>query len=239
MSQAASERAQVGSQTLARGLRALLTVLESNDGVTVQQLASELEVHRTIAYRLLRTLASFGFITCGSDGAYRPGARLATLADAYLPALREAALPVMRGLADRIGCTVSLLVVEGEEAVSTISSAVADHGVRAAQVTAVGGFRAGEVGYFDRDRADYLPIPIDGQVEVLSLLGDVAELDRKPALHVHAVLGRPDGSTLGGHLLAGEVWPTLEVFITEVAPELAKRVDPETGLALISGAAAA
>jgi DNA-binding IclR family transcriptional regulator len=118
MAQAASERAQVGSQTLARGLRALLTVLESNDGVTVQQLASELEVHRTIAYRLLRTLASFGFITCGSDGAYRPGARLATLADAYLPALREAALPVMRELADRIGCTVSLFVVEGEEAVS-------------------------------------------------------------------------------------------------------------------------
>ena len=54
---------------------------------------------------------------------------------------------------------------------------------------------------------------------------------------MHTVLGRSDGSTLGGHLLRGEVWPTLEVIITEVAPELAKRLDPETGLALISSSA--
>jgi predicted DNA-binding protein with PD1-like motif len=124
---------------------------------------------------------------------------------------------------------------KGEEAIAAIGRAVAEEGVRAAQVTAVGGFSDGDVGYFDRDRRDYLRIPIGGQVEVLSLLGDVAERAGEPSLHVHAVLGRSDGSTLGGHLLRGEVWPTLEVIITEVAPELAKRVDPETGLALISG----
>jgi len=136
--------------------------------------------------------------------------------------------------------TSRVLVVvcdKGEEAVSAISRAVREHSVLAAQVSAVGGFRAGEVGYFDRERSDYLPISIGGQVEVLSLLGDVAERDGEPALHLHTVLGRSDGSTLGGHLLRGEVWPTLEVIITEVAPELAKRMDPETGLALISSAA--
>jgi predicted DNA-binding protein with PD1-like motif len=135
--------------------------------------------------------------------------------------------------------TQRVLVVvcdKGEDAIATIGRALAAEDVRAAQVTAVGGFSAGEVGYFDRDRRDYVRIPIGGQVEVLSLLGDVAELDGKPAVHAHTVLGRSDGSTLGGHLLRGEVWPTLEVIITEVAPELAKRVDPETGLALISGA---
>jgi predicted DNA-binding protein with PD1-like motif len=68
---------------------------------------------------------------------------------------------------------------------------------------------------------------------VLSLLGDVADKDGTPVVHAHAVLGRRDGSVVGGHLLAGEVWPTLEVILTEVAPQLAKRVDPETGLALI------
>ncbi|MCX4471632.1 hypothetical protein C5N14_21965 [Micromonospora sp. MW-13] len=125
---------------------------------------------------------------------------------------------------------------KGEEAVSTIGRALDAHGVRSGQVSAVGGFSGGEVGYFDRDRGDYLRIPIGGQAEVLSLLGDVAERDGEPVLHVHAVLGRPDGSTLGGHLLRGEVWPTLEVIITEVGPELTKRVDPETGLALIVGA---
>ena len=130
-----------------------------------------------------------------------------------------------------------LVCDKGEEAVATISRALAEDGLRAGQVTAVGGFSAGEVGYFDRNRRDYLRIPIGGQVEVLSLLGDVAARDGEPVLHAHTVLGRSDGSTLGGHLIRGEVWPTLEVIITEVAPELAKRVEPETGLALISSSA--
>jgi DNA-binding IclR family transcriptional regulator len=112
------ERTPAGSQTLARGLRALLTVVESGDGMTVQELAGELGVHRTIAYRLLQTLASFGFVTVGRDGAYRGGFRLATLANAYLPALRETALPVMREMANDIGCTVSLFVAERGEAVA-------------------------------------------------------------------------------------------------------------------------
>jgi hypothetical protein len=129
-----------------------------------------------------------------------------------------------------------LVCDKGEEAVAAIGTAVREHGIHAGQVTGVGGLQDGELGYFDRTVRDYLRIPVAEQVEVLSLLGDVAEQDGQPALHVHAVLGRRDGSTVGGHLLRAEVWPTLEVVITEVAPQLAKRFDPETGLALISAA---
>jgi predicted DNA-binding protein with PD1-like motif len=135
------------------------------------------------------------------------------------------------------GQTQRTLVVvcdKGDEALGCVLDAVGQHGVRAAQVTAVGGLQAGELGYFDRSRRDYSRIPVDEQVEVLSLIGDVAQIDGKPQLHLHAVLGRHDGSTVGGHLLRGEVWPTLEVIVREVAPELAKRFDPETGLALLS-----
>lgn len=109
---------QVGSQTLARGLTALLAVVDSPTGMTVQRLAEELGVHRSIAYRILQTLRDFGFVTPGSDGVYRPGSRLASLSTAYLPALREIATPVMRRLADRAGCTVHLFVAERDEAVS-------------------------------------------------------------------------------------------------------------------------
>jgi predicted DNA-binding protein with PD1-like motif len=123
---------------------------------------------------------------------------------------------------------------KGEEALGTVTAAVREHGIRAAQVSAVGGFRGGELGYFDRDSREYAHIPVQGQVEVLSLLGDVAEQDGAPQPHLHAVLGHRDGSTVGGHLLRGDVWPTLEVIVTEVAPELAKRFDPETRLSLIA-----
>ncbi|WFE39859.1 PPC domain-containing DNA-binding protein [Micromonospora sp. WMMD998] len=125
---------------------------------------------------------------------------------------------------------------KGDEPVTAIGDALRRHDLRAGRVTAVGGFQEAEVGWFDRERGDYRPIPVREQVEVLSLVGDVAARDGEPVLHVHAVLGRSDGSTVGGHLLSARVWPTLEVIVTEVAPELAKRVDPETGLALIAGA---
>lgn len=123
---------------------------------------------------------------------------------------------------------------KGEEALKAITDAVTEQGITAARVTAVGGFQAGVLGYFDRQRMEYRHIPVHEQVEVLSLLGDVAEKDGKPALHLHAVVGRSDGTTMGGHLLRGDVWPTLEVLVTEVGPELAKRYDPETGLALLN-----
>ncbi|SDZ20558.1 hypothetical protein SAMN05444365_10752 [Micromonospora pattaloongensis] len=133
------------------------------------------------------------------------------------------------------GRMLVLVCDKGEEPVTAIGEALRRQHVTAGRVTAVGGFQETEIGWFDRERRDYRRIPVREQVEVLSLVGDVAARDEQPALHVHAVLGRCDGSTVGGHLLSARVWPTLEVIVTEVAPELAKRVDPETGLALIAG----
>ncbi|MEU5723615.1 PPC domain-containing DNA-binding protein [Micromonospora sp. NPDC047738] len=142
----------------------------------------------------------------------------------------------LREVRHQTGRVLVVVCDKEEEAVTTIGAALREHGLVAARVSAVGGFAEAEVGWFDRNAGDYRRIPVAEQVEVLSLLGDVAAKDGEPALHVHAVLGRADGSTVGGHLLRGRVWPTLEVIISEVAPELAKRVDPETGLALISAA---
>lgn len=142
----------------------------------------------------------------------------------------------LREVRHQTGRVLVVVCDKGEEAVTAVGAALRDQGLVAGRVSAVGGFAEAEVGWFDRDMNDYRRIPVTEQVEVLSLLGDVAERDGQPALHVHAVLGRADGSTVGGHLLRGRVWPTLEVIISEVAPELAKRVDPETGLALISTA---
>jgi predicted DNA-binding protein with PD1-like motif len=76
-------------------------------------------------------------------------------------------------------------------------------------------------------------IPIAEQVEVLSLLGDIALDDGQPKLHAHVVVGRRDGTTRGGHLLEGHVWPTLEVIVTESPHHLQRSMDRETGLALI------
>jgi len=73
----------------------------------------------------------------------------------------------------------------------------------------------------------------DEQCEVLSLIGDVAQGQDGPLLHVHAVLGLSDGTTRGGYLLEGRVFPTLEVVVTETPAQLRKVMRPDIGIALI------
>ena len=92
--------------------------------------------------------------------------------------------------------------------------------------------------YFDWDKKDYLKIPVREQVEVASLIGDVAEAPSgEPALYLHLVVGKRDGSAMAGHLGEAHVRPTLEVIMTESPMHLRKVKDPESGLALIRPAA--
>jgi DNA-binding IclR family transcriptional regulator len=107
-----------GSQTLARGLNALQMVAASPTGLTVQQLADQIGVHRTIAYRLISTLVQFRLVAKGDDGRYRPAVGLAVLGASFDRNVRQLCLPTLRGLADDLGTTVSLLVAEGDQQVA-------------------------------------------------------------------------------------------------------------------------
>ena len=130
--------------------------------------------------------------------------------------------------------TYAVVLAHGDEAIRALQQFVREQQIDAALLTAIGAFERAVVGYFDWAKKDYQRIPVAEQVEVLSLIGDVAEAEGKPALHIHAVLGRSDGSVVGGHLLEGRVRPTLEVILTRPPAHLRKKKDPETGLALIA-----
>ena len=92
-----------GSQTLARGLAALQLVATSRSGLTAQQVADDIGVHRTIAYRLLRTLAQFRLVAKGEDGRYRAAAALAVLGASFDNNVRQLSVPTLRTLADELG----------------------------------------------------------------------------------------------------------------------------------------
>ena len=129
--------------------------------------------------------------------------------------------------------TTALIFDAGDEVMSLLARFAEAHGVRAARLTAIGAFSRAVLGYFDWQRKDYERIPVHEQVEVVALVGDVALERDRPKIHVHAVLGRRDGSTCGGHLLEGHVRPTLEVMLVQSPAHLARTADPESGLALI------
>lgn len=127
----------------------------------------------------------------------------------------------------------ALVLATGDDVPTELGRFVREQKIEAGALTAIGAFSSAVLGYFDWETKQYKRIPVEEQVEVLSLLGDVAVSDKGPALRLHAVLGRSDGSTVGGHLLEGHVRPTLEITLIEPPAHLRKRKDPESGLALI------
>jgi predicted DNA-binding protein with PD1-like motif len=130
--------------------------------------------------------------------------------------------------------TYLLVFDPGEEVMKGLLAFVKEKNLTAGHLTAIGAVSSAVLGYFDRATKDYKRIPQDGQAEVLSLIGDVAlKDDGGPGVHVHAVLGLPDGTTRGGHLIEAKVWPTLEVVLTESPKHLKRTFRPELGLALI------
>ena len=134
---------------------------------------------------------------------------------------------------DRQPLTYALIFDKGDEFITEMQRFAEEARLAASQFTAIGAFSRLTLGYFDRERKDYKKIPIDEQVEVLTLAGDVALQDGKPRIHAHVVVGKSDGSAYGGHVLEAYVWPTLEVIITESPAHLRRRHDAATGLALI------
>ena len=121
----------------------------------------------------------------------------------------------------------------GDEAVAALTQFARAEDLEAAQITAVGAFESAVVGWFDRTEKEYRRIPVDQQCEVLSLIGDVAVGQDGPSVHVHVVLGLSDGTTRGGHLLEGRVFPTLELVVRETPAQVRKIMRPDLGLALI------
>lgn len=138
-------------------------------------------------------------------------------------------------IAEAEGQKTFLLVLDsGEEAFSAITDFAKAEAIGAASLTALGAFERATVAWFDIATKDYVKIPVEEQVEVLSLVGDIALDDEgKPSLHAHVVLGLRDGSVRGGHLFEATVRPTLEVTVTEAPAHLRRRKRPELGIALI------
>jgi uncharacterized protein len=130
--------------------------------------------------------------------------------------------------------TFAVILQNGDEVVRCLHDFATKERLGGAQITAIGAFSSATLAFFDWATKQYKPIPVHEQVEVASLVGDIAiGPDGKSSVHVHAVLGKSDGSARAGHLQEGHVRPTLEVIVTESPAHLCKVKDKESGLALI------
>ena len=137
-----------GTQTLARGLRALELIANSPGGLMIQDVADALGVHRSIAARLVATIADFHLVNRGPDGRYRAAGGLTALARQVYTGMREVSKPVMQDLANRLGSSIALFIEEGDDAVAVTVTEPVGASVRLA-------YREGARHPVDRGAAGY------------------------------------------------------------------------------------
>ncbi len=106
------------SQTLDRGLRVLKLLADTDHGLTVTELSHKLGVNRTVVYRLLATLEQHALVRRDLGGRARVGLGVLGLGRQVHPLVREAAMPALRSLAEDIGATAHLTLVDGAEALA-------------------------------------------------------------------------------------------------------------------------
>ena len=129
----------------------------------------------------------------------------------------------------------ALVFSTGDELASGLNEFSIAHTVVDGSFKAVGALSSVKLAWFNAGTNKYdLSVDLEEQVELLSLIGDVATYQGKPVVHAHVVVGLKDGSTRGGHLLRAVVNPTCEVFLEESPIELHKEVDEKSQLPLIA-----
>lgn len=130
--------------------------------------------------------------------------------------------------------TFALILDVGDELTDVLRKFAAEQHLAASRFKALGALSSVKLGWFNWATKKYeVAAELHEQLELLSLIGDIALQDGKPQVHAHIVVGKSDGTAHGGHLLQATVRPTCELILTESPAELQKQVDPKIGIALI------
>ncbi len=124
-------------------------------------------------------------------------------------------------------------ITHGADLLDELTKIVQKENIRLGRIHGIGATTQAVVAYYDQNIKRYNSMEFTGGMEILNLQGNVSIRDGKPFVHVHILLGNPEGKVFGGHLMPGtKIW-ACEIFIDEFEGEDLIRIhDENTGLFL-------
>jgi predicted DNA-binding protein with PD1-like motif len=130
----------------------------------------------------------------------------------------------------RVGERFIVRLESGEALVDSLTGLLSDAGVGFANVSAAGAVNWAQLAYWNAETRKYEERAFSEQLEVVSFEGNASLKDGKPFLHIHAVFGRRDFSTIGGHVKDLRVHPTMEIWLRTEDVDVLRVHDEATGL---------
>ena len=122
---------------------------------------------------------------------------------------------------------------KGDEIVAKLTDFCRKNNIANGIVSAIGAVSSAELALYRLDDKKYFSKKFEEPLEICSLNGNIALLDNKPFLHIHAVLSNTRMTAFGGHLKSAIVSATCEVTISEFDSKIGRKYDENIGLNLM------
>ena len=116
----------------------------------------------------------------------------------------------------------ALIFGKGDEILSGLTEFAEREKLTSGRFTAIGALQSARFGWYDAACHACRGIPINQQVELVSLIGELGLVNGALQIHAHGTVGQPNGQMRGGHLLEAIAWPPLEVCFTAFPENLSK-----------------
>ena len=133
----------------------------------------------------------------------------------------------------KLGDTIVLCLVRGEDVLASIRAVCNAERVRLAEISALGAADYAEVGVYHLAEKRFLPRTLEGEMEICALTGSVTLRGTELYLHLHGSLADADGNVYGGHVNEIRVSATAEIFIRLLPGEVNRRLEEESGIFLM------
>jgi len=126
-----------------------------------------------------------------------------------------------------------LRIDRGEEIASSLRRFAAKENISNASVNGLGAVNYAVAGLYDTARKKYISNTFKGDMEIVSLLGSITEMNGEVYLHLHIGLADASGKMFGGHLNEAIVSGTCELNITVSEGGIGRKFDEDIGLNLL------
>ena len=133
----------------------------------------------------------------------------------------------------KFGGVFLIRLMKGEEVIKSLTDFSAKNKISLASFSGIGAVQKAEIGFYELKNKKYLWKKINEEMEVLSIIGNVSSLDKKPFIHAHIVLADRNFRAYGGHLKEAVVGATLEIVLLKVKGKVERKFDEEIGLNLM------
>ncbi|MGX0910623.1 PPC domain-containing DNA-binding protein [Staphylococcus caprae] len=131
------------------------------------------------------------------------------------------------------GNTIVLVLEKGEDIIDSVTKIAQQYNGKFGSVSGIGACDAVTLNFYNLNTQEYEAKDIKEPLELISLLGNISQIDDKPFAHLHATFGTQQYETLSGHLTKAIVSATAEIIITMTSLDINRIHNKEIGLNLL------